>query len=66
MHQLLSRKFAQDQYNDSCSDDSYDSSFIDDGELDDDTFYFYYQGNIRHLTDSNLLEAEEKLRNIKG
>ncbi|CAH3132134.1 unnamed protein product, partial [Pocillopora meandrina] len=30
--------------NDSCSDDSYDSSFRDDGELDDDTFYFYDQG----------------------
>ena len=53
----------QDDYSD--SSDSYDDSFIDDSELDDDAHYFDDQGNIRHSTDANILTAEEELRNMK-
>ena len=43
------------------SDVTYDSSFIDDSELDDDTFYFDDYGNITHFNDDNIAEAEAEL-----
>ena len=51
---------------DDCSDssDSYGGSFIDDSELNDDAYYIFDQGNIRHFIDRNILEAEKELGNI--
>ena len=37
------------------------TSFIDDSELDDDTFYFDDYGNITHFNDDNIAEAEAEL-----
>ena len=47
------------------SDDCSKSSFKDNSELDHYAHYFDEQGNIRHFTDSNILEAEEEYQNIK-
>lgn len=42
------------------SDDCSKSSFKDNSELDHHPHYFDEQDNIRHFTDSNILEAEEE------
>ena len=59
-----------DDYSD--SNDSYQSSFIDDSELNDDAYYFddTYTVHIHtkytiYFNEGNILEAEEELYNVK-
>ena len=61
---------SQDYHSD--SSDSCDSSFIDDSELNDDAYYFddtytvhIYTKYTIYFNEGNILEAEEKLYNVK-
>ena len=47
---------SQEDYSNSSDSYHYDSSFIDESELDDDVFYFDDQGNLRYFTERNCMQ----------
>lgn len=48
---------SQEDYSDSSNSYHYDSSFIDESELDNDVFYFDDQGNLRYFLERNYMQS---------
>ena len=48
---------SQEDYSDSSNSYHYDSSFIDESELDNDVFYFDDQGNLRYFIERNYMQS---------
>ena len=48
---------SQEDYSDSSNSYHYDSSFIDESELDNDVFYFDDQGNLRYFIKRNYMQS---------